>query len=50
MLGRLFAETIENMGANRMQVFTHGVVSIVLLAMLGQSRNTIDLFRYREAR
>jgi phosphonate transport system permease protein len=46
MLGRLFAETIENMdmapidalsltGANRMQVFTHGVVPTVLPARWG---------------
>jgi phosphonate transport system permease protein len=54
MLGRLFAETIENMdmapidalaltGANRMQVFTHGVVPIVLPALLG-----IGLYRLDE--
>jgi phosphonate transport system permease protein len=54
MLGRLFAETIENMdmapidalaltGANRMQVFTHGVVPSVLPALLG-----IGLYRLDE--
>ena len=54
MLGRLFAETIENMdmapidalaltGANRMQVFTHGVVPIVLPSLLG-----IGLYRLDE--
>jgi phosphonate transport system permease protein len=54
MLGRLFAETIENMdmapidalaltGANRMQVFTHGVVPTVLPALLG-----IGLYRLDE--
>jgi phosphonate transport system permease protein len=54
MLGRLFAETIENMdmapidalsltGANRMQVFTHGVVPSVLPALAG-----IGLYRLDE--
>ena len=54
MLGRLFAETIENMdmapidalsltGANRMQVFTHGVVPSVLPALTG-----IGLYRLDE--
>jgi phosphonate transport system permease protein len=54
MLGRLFAETIENMdmapidalaltGASRMQVFTHGVVPSVLPALLG-----IGLYRLDE--
>jgi len=54
MLGRLFAETIENMdmapidalaltGANRMQVFSHGVVPSVLPALLG-----IGLYRLDE--
>jgi phosphonate transport system permease protein len=54
MLGRLFAETIENMdmapidalsltGANRMQVFTHGVVPTVMPALLG-----IGLYRLDE--
>jgi phosphonate transport system permease protein len=54
MLGRLFAETIENMdmapidalsltGANRMQVFSHGVVPAVLPALLG-----IGLYRLDE--
>jgi len=54
MLGRLFAETIENMdmapidalaltGANRMQVFAHGVVPSVLPALLG-----IGLYRLDE--
>ena len=54
MLGRLFAETIENMdmapvdalaltGANRMQVFSHGVVPTVLPALLG-----IGLYRLDE--
>jgi phosphonate transport system permease protein len=54
MLGRLFAETIENMdmapidalsltGANRMQVFSHGVVPMVLPALLG-----IGLYRLDE--
>jgi phosphonate transport system permease protein len=54
MLGRLFAETIENMdmapidalaltGANRIQVFTHGVVPSVLPALLG-----IGLYRLDE--
>ena len=54
MLGRLFAETIENMdmapidalsltGANRMQVFTHGVVPTVLPALTG-----IGLYRLDE--
>jgi phosphonate transport system permease protein len=54
MLGRLFAETIETMdmapidalsmaGANRMQVFTHGVVPSVLPALLG-----IGLYRLDE--
>jgi phosphonate transport system permease protein len=54
MLGRLFAETIENMdmapidalaltGANRMQVFSHGVVPTVLPALFG-----IGLYRLDE--
>ncbi len=54
MLGRLFAETIENMdmapidalsltGANRMQVFTHGVIPSVLPALTG-----IGLYRLDE--
>ena len=54
LLGRLFAETIENMdmapidalaltGANRMQVFSHGVVPMVLPALLG-----IGLYRLDE--
>jgi len=54
MLGRLFAETIENMdmapidalaltGANQMQVFSHGVVPSVLPALLG-----IGLYRLDE--
>jgi phosphonate transport system permease protein len=54
MLGRLFAETIENMdmapidalsltGANRMQVFTHGVVPSVLPTLTG-----IGLYRLDE--
>jgi phosphonate transport system permease protein len=54
VLGRLFAETIENMdmapidalaltGANRMQVFTHGVVPTVLPTLLG-----IGLYRLDE--
>jgi phosphonate transport system permease protein len=54
MLGRLFAETIETMdmapidalsltGANRMQVFTHGVVPSVLPALTG-----IGLYRLDE--
>jgi len=54
MLGRLFAETIENMdmapidalsltGANRLQVFTHGVVPSVLPALTG-----IGLYRLDE--
>jgi phosphonate transport system permease protein len=54
MLGRLFAETIENMdmapidalslaGANRLQVFTHGVVPSVLPALAG-----IGLYRLDE--
>lgn len=54
MLGRLFAETIENMdmapidalsltGANRMQVFTQGVVPSVLPALAG-----IGLYRLDE--
>jgi phosphonate transport system permease protein len=54
MLGRLFAETIENMdmapidalaltGANRMQVFSQGVVPTVLPALLG-----IGLYRLDE--
>jgi phosphonate transport system permease protein len=53
MLGRLFAETIENMdmapidalsmtGANRMQVFTHGVVPTVLPALLGITLYRLD--------
>jgi len=54
MLGRLFAETIENMdmapidalaltGASRMQVFTHGVVPSVLPSLAG-----IGLYRLDE--
>jgi phosphonate transport system permease protein len=54
MLGRLFAETIENMdmapvdalsltGANRLQVFTHGIVPSVLPALAG-----IGLYRLDE--
>ena len=54
MLGRLFAETIEHMdmapidalaltGANRMQVFTHGVVPSVLPTLTG-----IGLYRLDE--
>jgi phosphonate transport system permease protein len=54
MLGRLFAETIENIdmgpidalsltGANRLQVFSHGVVPTVLPALLG-----IGLYRLDE--
>ncbi len=54
MLGRLFAETIENMdmapidapsltGATRLQVFTHGVVPSVLPALTG-----IGLYRLDE--
>jgi phosphonate transport system permease protein len=54
MLGRLFAETIENMdmapidalsltGASRLQVFTHGVVPSVLPALTG-----IGLYRLDE--
>jgi phosphonate transport system permease protein len=54
MLGRLFAETIENMdmapidalsltGASRLQVFTHGVVPSVLPALAG-----IGLYRLDE--
>jgi phosphonate transport system permease protein len=54
MLGRLFAETIENMdmtpidalsltGASRMQVFTHGVVPSVLPTLAG-----IGLYRLDE--
>jgi phosphonate transport system permease protein len=53
MLGRLCAETIENMdmapidalsltGANRMQVFTHGVVPTVLPAFLGIALYRLD--------
>ena len=53
MLGRLFAETIENMdmapidalsltGANRLQVFTHGVVPTVLPALLGIALYRLD--------
>jgi phosphonate transport system permease protein len=53
MLGRLFAETIENMdmapidalaltGANRMQVFSHGVVPTVLPALLGIALYRLD--------
>ncbi len=53
MLGRLFAETIENMdmapidalsltGANRVQVFTHGVVPTVLPALLGIALYRLD--------
>jgi phosphonate transport system permease protein len=54
MLGRLFAETIENMdmapidalsltGASRLQVFTHGVIPSVLPALAG-----IGLYRLDE--
>jgi len=54
MLGRLFAETIENMdmapidalsatGASRMQVFSHGVVPSVMPALFG-----IGLYRLDE--
>jgi len=54
MLGRLFAETIENIdmgpidalsltGASRLQVFSHGVVPTVLPALLG-----IGLYRLDE--
>jgi len=54
MLGRLFAETIENMdmapidalsltGASRLQVFTHGVLPTVLPALAG-----IGLYRLDE--
>lgn len=54
MLGRLFAETIENMdmapidalsltGASRLQVFTHGVLPTVLPALTG-----IGLYRLDE--
>ena len=53
MLGRLFAEQIENMdmgpidaltltGASRLQVFTHGVVPSVLPALLGISLYRLD--------
>lgn len=53
MLGRLCAETIENMdmapidalsltGANRMQVFMHGVVPTVLPAFLGIALYRLD--------
>jgi len=53
MLGRLCAETIENMdmapidalsltGANRLQVFTHGVVPTVLPAFLGIALYRLD--------
>jgi phosphonate transport system permease protein len=53
MLGRLFAETIENMdmapidalsltGANRIQVFTHGVIPTVLPALLGIALYRLD--------
>lgn len=53
MLGRLFAETIENMdmapvdalalaGANRMQVFTHAILPSVLPALLGISLYRLD--------
>jgi phosphonate transport system permease protein len=53
MLGRLCAETIENMdmapidalsltGANRFQVFTHGVVPTVLPAFLGIALYRLD--------
>jgi phosphonate transport system permease protein len=54
MLGRLFAETIENMdmapidalsltGASRLQVFTHGIVPSILPALAG-----IGLYRLDE--
>jgi phosphonate transport system permease protein len=53
MLGRLFAEQIENMdmgpidaltltGASRLQIFTHGVVPSVLPALLGISLYRLD--------
>lgn len=53
MLGRLFAETIEQMdmapiealsltGASRLQVFTHGVVPTVLPSLLGISLYRLD--------
>ena len=53
MLGRLFAETIENMdmapidalsltGASRLQVFTHGVVPSVLPSLLGIALYRLD--------
>ena len=53
MLGRLFAETIEQMdmapiealaltGASRIQVFTHGVVPSVLPALLGITLYRLD--------
>jgi phosphonate transport system permease protein len=53
MLGRLFAETIEQMdmapidalaltGARRMQIFTHGIVPSVLPSLLGISLYRLD--------
>jgi phosphonate transport system permease protein len=53
MLGRLFAETIEQMdmtpidalaltGARRIQIFTHGVVPSVLPSLLGISLYRLD--------
>jgi phosphonate transport system permease protein len=53
MLGRLFAETIEQMdmapihaleltGARRIQVFTHGIVPTILPALLGISLYRLD--------
>jgi phosphonate transport system permease protein len=53
MLGRLFAETIENIdlspvealaptGANRLQVFTHAVVPSILPALFGISLYRLD--------
>jgi phosphonate transport system permease protein len=53
MLGRLFAETIEHMdmapihalevaGARRVQIFTHGIVPILLPALLGISLYRLD--------
>jgi phosphonate transport system permease protein len=53
MLGRLFAETIEQMdmapihaleltGARRLQVFSHGIVPIILPSLLGISLYRLD--------
>jgi phosphonate transport system permease protein len=53
MLGRLFAETIENMdmapidalaltGARRIQIFTHGIIPTVLTSLLGISLYRLD--------